>query len=303
MTPYLRHNDVIRIIAPAGPIARDAFEAGIRIIESAGLRPRFSDEIFARDRYLAGNDDRRLAELHDAYRDKQAMGVWAARGGYGTLRLLRSLDLPLVRDAQKPIIGFSDITALHCAINRMGAASLHAPVICSLAKTCKADLDLLWDLLFNGPAAWQVQWTTTCTDRAEVTGHLIGGNLSVLTRLLGTPFAPHFENAVLFLEDVGERPYRLDRMLTHMELAGVASKVKAVVLGTFERCEEENAGYTADEVIAEVCGRWGVPVVDGFPAGHGERNVGLPLGIEVKLSVAEGRAWLGGSGAEGISES
>ena len=286
--PFLHHNDVIRIVAPAGPVSPEAFHDGIRILESAGLRPRFSDDIFQRDRYLAGADTRRLGELEAAFGDTEAAAVWAARGGYGTMRLLRALDLTFLRDAKKPIIGFSDITALHCALNRMDMVSLHAPVVCSLAKTCKSDLELLWQLLFSGPAAWQVEWPTSCAAPVEVTGRLIGGNLSLVTQLLGTPFAPRFDDAILFLEDVGERPYRLDRMLTHLELAGVAAQVKAVLLGTFERCEEENAGYTAESVIAEVCRRWPVPVVDGFPAGHGERNVPLPLGVEVTLRADEG---------------
>lgn len=291
--PYLHPNDVVRIIAPAGPIPQQELHDGIRILEAAGLRPRFTDEIFQRDRYLAGDDRRRLTELHDALGDPQAKAVWAARGGYGTMRLLRSLDTRLIHAARTLILGFSDITALHCAANRQNVVSLHAPVVCSLAKTCKADQDALWRLLFGGPGGYLVEWTTAAAiDPVEVTGRLIGGNLSVLTRLLGTPFAPPFDGAILFLEDVGERPYRLDRMLTHLELAGVVSQVKAVILGTFERCDEENAGLTAESVIADICRHWPVPAVAGFPAGHGERNVPLPLGLTVTLRVREGHASL-----------
>ena len=203
--------------------------------------------------------------------------------------MLPDLDLSGLLDRPKILCGFSDITALHAPLNARGLVTLHGPVACRLGEEPDEARDRLRRIaegLDPGPTFWEPYRTVT-PGTAE--GPLLGGNLSVLTRLLGTPYLPDFEGAVLFLEDVGERPYRLDRMLTHLRLAGVADQVAGVVVGELTGCEEPDADYSAEDVVADCLAAWEVPAVMGFPAGHGELNMTLPLGLTCRLDASAGR--------------
>jgi muramoyltetrapeptide carboxypeptidase len=271
-------------VAPAGPFDHESFETGINII-SARYRVQYDPGILQRHRYLAGDDSRRLQELSRALVDPSPRAIFCARGGYGTMRLLRTLTAP---SAAKPLIGFSDITALHQWQQCHGFTSIHGPVLTQLGRLGVATYERLFSLLESSRPAEPLQGTSTFVG-GTAEGPLLGGNLSVFTRLIGTPFLPALEGAILLLEDVGERPYSLDRMWTHLELAGVFRKVSGIVLGAFTHCEERDATYTSQEVMRDLALATGLPCAAGFPIGHGDSNEPVPLGVRVRLEATSAR--------------
>lgn len=282
--PPLSPGDSVRVVAPAGPFDRKLFEAGLAVLSSR-YRPVFDDRIFETARYLAGTDERRGAELRAALADPVAKAVFAARGGYGTLRLLPSLKL--LGLAPKPVVGFSDLTALHVALGKRGWASIHGPVLTQLGSQAPEVANRLFHLLESTQPAAALTGAATLVP-GKATGRLWGGNLSVLTRLLGTRYLAVPSRAILLLEDVGEKPYRLDRMWTHLRLAGVFRKVSGIVLGDFNLCEEPDAPYSAADVLADLARDEGLPCAAGFRIGHAQANFPVPLGCKVRLD-ADGR--------------
>jgi muramoyltetrapeptide carboxypeptidase len=283
--PALRPGDPVVAIAPAGPFDRASFEAGLEII-GRRYRVHYDPGMLARHRYLAGNDERRLGELASALADSGPRAVFCARGGYGMMRLLRGLEGIAV--APKPVIGFSDITVLHQLLQRQRLVSIHGPVITQLSRLDARAHERLFELLESAaPAAELTGEETYVAGTAE--GPLLGGNLSVLTRLLGTPFLAPLEGAVLLLEDIGERPYRLDRMWTHLTLAGVFRQVRGIVLGAFTGCEDKDADYASADVLRELATETGLPCAAGFPVGHGAQNLPVALGVRVRLDAGARR--------------
>ena len=244
---------------------------------------QYDTSVFQQHRYLAGQDDRRLAELTRALTDPTVRAVFCARGGYGSMRLLERLPQQPT-DAGAPLVGFSDITALHQWRQRHGFISIHGPVLTQLGRLGQPTRERLFSLLESRAPAAPLQGTTAFVE-GIAEGPLLGGNLSVFTRLLGTPFMPDLEGAILLLEDVGERPYRLDRMWTHLQLAGAFRKARGIVLGAFSRCEERDAAYTSEEVLRELAVTTGLPCAAGFPIGHGDDNEPVPLGVRVRLDA------------------
>jgi muramoyltetrapeptide carboxypeptidase len=283
--PALRPGDPVTAIAPAGPFDRASFESGLEII-ARRYRVHHDPGALARHRYLAGSDERRLRELAAALVDTGSRAIFSARGGYGTMRLLAGLEG--IAPAAKPLVGFSDITALHLLLQRQRLVSIHGPNLSQLSRLDASAHERLFALLESpAPAADLTGTDTYFAGTAE--GPLLGGNLSVLTRLLGTPFLPPLEGAVLLLEDVGERPYRLDRMWTHLALAGVFRQVRGIVLGEFTGCEEKDADYSSGEVLRELALGTGLPCAVGFPVGHGAQNQPVPLGVRVRLDAGSRR--------------
>ncbi len=279
----LAPGDRVAVIAPASCFDRASFEAGLSVI-AARYDVHFEASIFEHHRYLAGPDARRLRELTDALGDAAVRAVFCARGGYGATRLLARLDA-LPPAAAKPLVGFSDITALHIWLQSRGLISIHGPVLTQLGRLCAGTRERLFALLESAsPAAALHGRETYVAGVAE--GPLLGGNLSVVSRLLGTPYQPLLDGAVLLLEEVGERPYRLDRMWTHLSLAGVFTRVRGIVLGEFIGCEEKEADFAAADVLKELARATGLPCAAGFPIGHGEVNEPVPLGVRVRLDAA-----------------
>ena len=275
------------MIAPASSFERSAFDAGLALL-GARYRTEYGAGLFERQRYLAGSDARRLAELRGALADPGIRAVFCARGGYGATRLLAQLGAHAPEGAAKPLVGFSDITALHLWLQSHGRISIHGPVLTQLQRLPGATCARLFDLLESGRPAPPLNGTATYV-RGSAEGPLLGGNLSVFSRLLGTSFMPPLDGAVLLLEDQGERPYRLDRMWTHLQIAGVFARVRGIVLGSFTACEERDASYTSAEVLRELAQSTGVPCAAGFPLGHGDVNEPVPLGVRVRLDADAAR--------------
>jgi muramoyltetrapeptide carboxypeptidase len=289
--PRLRPGDSVRIIAPSGPVPRPEFEVGAAVL-AARYRLRYDPAtLFRASGYLAGSDEERVEELHAALRDPEARAVVMARGGYGLLRLLPFLDPEVLRANPKPLVGFSDGTALLAWAAKAGVASVHGPVMTQLGRLPEEDRAGLFGLL-EGPGPGLLVSDLDAPVPGRVQGPLIGGNLEVFSRLVGTAFMPDVSGAVLFFEDLGERPYRVDRLLTHLDLAGLFSVAAAVVVGDFSGCKERSdsglASPPVEEVLLERLGRLAIPVAFGAKIGHGERNVAVPYGTLVELDTRHG---------------
>jgi muramoyltetrapeptide carboxypeptidase len=281
----VRPGDTIAVIAPAGPFDRSVLEAGIAKIGDR-YRVRYDEGILFRQRYLAGDDNRRFVELTDALVDPEVKAVLCARGGYGVMRLLPKLtDWNGARLVNKPVVGFSDITALHAWLQSNGLACLHGPMVGQLGRLPLVSAQRLFSVLESTSPAEPLEGTETFVG-GTAEGVLLGGNLSVFTHLLGTPYLPPLDDAVLMFEDIGEQPYRIDRMWTHLELAGVFSKVRGIVLGQFTQCEPRDGSFASTDVLRDLATATGLPCAFGFPFGHSDEiNQAIPLGVRVKLDA------------------
>jgi len=281
----------VRVVAASGPIFPDAFAPGAALLSARYHLHYDRTALFAADGYLAGSDAARLTSLVEAIRDPNAKAVFLGRGGYGLLRIVAALDPALLRQHPKPIIGFSDGTVLLAYAARAGVAAIHGPVVTQLARLPGNDHAALFSLL-ESPEPCPLLTGLSALRPGQATGPLIGGNLEVFSRLLGTPYLPDLDGAILFFEDVGERPYRIDRLLTHLELAGLFDRAAAVIVGAFIGCDEPSespiASPSATAVVAERLSRLRIPVATNAPVGHATRNRALPHGTRAHLDTAKG---------------
>lgn len=283
----LKPGDTVGVIAPAGPVEnRDAFLAGVAAIERLGFRVKYSDRIFESRGYLAGPDADRAGELMNCFEDREVRAIVPLRGGYGCARLIPCLDEARLRHHPKVFMGFSDLTTLHLFFRRrFGWVTLHGPMMVSpalanLSSAAERHLLSLWTDPGYLPSYGFPELEPWAPGVAE--GKLVGGCLSLLITSIGTRYEMKTEGKILFLEDLGEPAYRLDRMLTHLELAGKLERVAGVLLGSFADCEPPPGG-TVEDTLRERLERLRVPVLAGFPAGHGSENRALPLGVNVRL--------------------
>lgn len=275
----------MHVVAPSSPFDRERFDAGLLLIE-ARYRTRLAAELFARDGFLAGKDEARLVAMRTALADPDAAAVVAARGGYGATRLLPQLDPEGVRRANKWLVGFSDVTALHALWARARVCSVHGPMVASLSDASEPVRSAWFALLEGAAAPAFTQLERVHGGRAR--GRLLGGNLTVLAALVGTPYMPDLRGAVLLLEDISERPYRLDRTATNLIQAGVLTGLAGVLLGQFSQCEPGPDGVSALSVLAERLGGLQIPVLANAPVGHVPDNVPVLLGAEVELDAQAG---------------
>jgi muramoyltetrapeptide carboxypeptidase len=290
---HLRPGDTVAVIAPAGP-CHDA--ARLALIEPLfarhGLHAHLYPSCTARHEhhdYLSGSDDERLADVHTALADDNIKALFALRGGYGCARIVDRIDVALLRTHHKPIIGYSDLTTLHALCTREGLPSFHAPMPASdwLQDGAEDDTAVLFNMLMQPLPAGTVLAPTLAANNwhlpGTATGRLAGGNLAIVASLIGSPFAVPVHNNILFLEDVSEPPYRVDRLLTQLRLAGLLDAAAGFVLGSFTGDDGD-----ATAVLQEHLGRLNKPLIAGWPAGHGQPNRVLPLGVVVTLDAAAG---------------
>ncbi len=288
LPPPVAKGETIGIFAPAGPIVdQEAFSTGVRMLREMGFEVRLQRGLESRNQgYLAGHDDERATEIMDLWRDPEVKGLVAARGGYGSLRLLDLLDFNLIATMPKRLIGFSDLTVLHAAIlKKTKQLSLHGPMVATLPKSDQASVDSFVQALTGRlPEAIKVKELEILRGE-NASGTLIGGNLTNLAHLIGTPWEPEWQGAILLLEDIGEAPYRIDRMLHHLKSSGRLDQVAGLILGTFTDCgDAETIWNLTLDLTKERC----IPVWANFPSGHGSRNLTLPLGGDVTLDSNTG---------------
>ncbi len=289
--PPLAPGARVALVAPAGPLSNETdIERAVGNARSLGWDTRVGDHVLDRTGYLAGSDADRLADLNAALRDPGVDGVWCLRGGYGTMRILPGIDIDALLRRPRAIIGYSDITALHAAIGRRGGPiSFHAPMarapLPSFSRRC------LHAAVVAGTQSCGAAPASHPLREGVTEGILAGGNLAVLAALAGTPFAPDLRGAILVLEDVGEAPYRLDRMLQQLLLAGMLEGVRGIALGQFTDCPAEGGidGRSADDVFIEVADSLRIPCIAGLPIGHVDEQWTVPLGAPAVLDVAARR--------------
>ncbi len=289
----IRPGDTVGVVAPAGVVDGERLGRGVKVLEGWGLRVVTGEAVLQRHGYLAGTDQARRNDLQRMLADPAVRALIAARGGFGCQRLVPHLDLSVLRDRPKPLVGFSDVTALLMAWVEAGTLAIHGPMVAAdLAVGLSAtSLEHLWRLLSDPTYCWEVPVPVTVRP-GRATGRLLGGCLSVLATLLGTPWAPSTRGAVLFLEDVNEWPYRVDRLLTQLRQAGVLGGLAGLVLGSMEGCPEQE-GIGVLDVVREAFADAPFPVGFGVPAGHRIAemdivHVALPLGVPVELDTERG---------------
>ncbi|HHY11186.1 MAG TPA: LD-carboxypeptidase [Firmicutes bacterium] len=319
----LKQGDTVAIVAPSGVAGRRSLERGIRFFESLGLQVKVGPSVMHRWGYLAGSDEERARDIMTAWADPEVKAVIAARGGYGAMRILSYLDFDCIRENPKILLGYSDITALHLAFwKEAGLTTFHGPVAEIWAPEMgKYNRRMLTETLFGlwpsgdlhmpaveenvpgkgdeedafGGAGGQKPRKCAPTSQklvalepGEAQGRLIGGNLSLIASTIGTAWEIDTRGKVLFLEEVGEKPYRVDRMLCQLELSGKLSDAAGFCVGGFTGCEAdpERPSFTVDEVLEQYFTGTGKPCITNVPAGHGKFNATLPLGAKVHIEVS-----------------
>lgn len=289
----LRPGDQVMLVSPSGPTRPERVARGIELLTGWGLRPVLAPNAYARKGYLAGDDALRAADLNTAFADPAVRGVLCTRGGYGAQRVVDLIDMAAVRRDPKLVAGFSDITALQFALWR-GArlATVHGPGAAWLdERTPAASAESLRRALMSPEAVTITAVATEETAPVRVpgvaSGTLLGGNLCLIVSSLGTPDMPDLTGAILLIEDVGEPPYKVDRMLTQLRRAGVLSRVAGVAVGQFTDCADDWPVTVAD-VLTDRLGDLGVPVLGGLPIGHGVGQLTVGVGVPATLDAAAG---------------
>ena len=287
----LAPGDTIAIVAPASNCPREEFDRGVAEIARLGFRPVFSDAVFERGIFSAGPPETRAADFMRAWTDPDVSALVAVRGGYGSVQLLPLLDPAAIRLSPKLFVGYSDTTSLLSWLTlQCEVTALHGPMLERRLASGGAGYDSASFLsMLQGGAGTQLAPDGLSVLRGgDVVGPLYGGTLTQLVASLGTPYAflPP-TGSVLFIEDVNERPYKLDRMLTQLQLAGVLSRAAALVFGEMPGCDEPDGRITARETIAAATATCGGPVLFGFPSGHSRGPLWtLPLGVQVRVVTA-----------------
>lgn len=297
----LSPGDMLMLIAPAGPVEREQVMRFKDHIEQRGYKVKLRDDMFDVEGYLAGSDQRRAVEFNAAFADPEVDGVLAVRGGYGCMRMMPLVDWDVVKQHPKLLLGFSDITALHAGMNKAGIVSFHGPGPASGLGSKEGPTDFTAKYVIRaveatpaGPYVVQVPESVSKVEsfgKGKATGRLVGGNLSLISALEGTPYAIDTQDAILMIEDVNEAPYRIDRMVQQLKLAGKLDHLKGVVLGKFTEDFVREDKLTDDKrfdttgVLRQYFENLGVPVLVNYPIGHFPQNCTVPLGGEVEIDA------------------
>lgn len=284
----LRPGQKIGLLAPASSFNREAFERGCERLRQMGYEPVYSPEIFTRDLYFAGTAERRANELKSLLLRGDIAALMCVRGGYGSNYLLEKLDFQLFLQHPKILLGCSDITSLLTAVtDRTGLVTFHGPMVAKDIADARFD-SASWVSAFGGSGGWEISTAGLEVLRGGLArGRLYGGCLSMLAASLGTPFEIQTGGKILFIEDVGEKPFRIDRMLMQLRLAGKLKNVRAFIFGEMLDCRSpQGESYTVQDVILRVLRDHHVPIVFGLKSGHvSGSNITLPIGVEVELSA------------------
>ena len=290
--PALRQGDKVGIVAPASNIKRELLECGCASLRKLGYDPIYSDSILERDLYFAGSIERRVRELEEMFERKDIRAIICARGGYGSNYLLPKLDLKKVAVHPKIFVGYSDNTSLSTHFtDAAGFVTFHGPMATKdFGLADGVDMDS-WSAAVSGASDWEIGTGSGAKPLVpgEAEGILYGGCLSILVASLGTPYEIRTEGTILFMEDVAEKPYRIDRMLMQLKLAGKLRGVRGIVFGEMLDCRQSSdKDYTLEEVVLRVIGDLSIPVAFGLRSGHVSRgNITLPIGVRARLEVSD----------------
>jgi len=287
--PALKPGDRVAVMAPASPFSREEFDAGLAELKTIGFEPVYDDRVFERDAYVAGSAGTRARAFIDAWTDPSVRAVLTARGGYGSVQILPFLSRDALRDTPKLLVGYSDITALLSFVTtRCGIVAVHGPTVTGRFARGVEGYDrtsFLRTICEAEPLGELASPSLETMRTGEAEGMLLGGNLTQLAATLGTPFAfDPPDRCVLFLEDVNERPYRLDRLLTQLRHAGILSRAAALVFGEMPGCDEPDGSLSAKDAIGRCVRDFPGPVLVGLASGHTPRPaLTLPLGVRARV--------------------
>ncbi len=299
----LKTGSRVGLISPAGSVDEKQVLESEANLRSIGLEPVRGKNVLGKFGYLAGSDRERADDVNKMFSDDSVEGIWCTRGGYGCSRMLGYLDYEIIRKNPKPLIGYSDITALNYALfAKTGLVSFSGPV--GISTFDELSISSIKSLLFSGNISQghiikngtgkTDEYTPMTIMEGKSRGRLIGGNLSVIVSLIGTPYEPDYENAILFIEEVSEEPYRIDRMLTQMLLSGRLNKIKGIAAGIFTKCvsNEERSGLSGSfsfrEVLTDRLKNPAVPAFYGFGFGHVSNKYTIPFGAMAELDASAG---------------
>jgi muramoyltetrapeptide carboxypeptidase len=288
----LKSGGTIGIVAPASPpLSDESLHKGITYLEKLGFRVKLGEFARAKRGYLAGNDEDRVRDIHTMFSVPDVQAIIAVRGGYGCTRFLHLVDYDLIKRNPKIFVGYSDITVLHCAIfKRTGLITFAGPMV---AADFGDGIDpesesFFWSIIMEGtpgmPALFDNYVSEPLIGKRGFTGPVLGGNLSVLCSLIGTTYFPDCTGAVLAIEEIGEAPYRIDRMLNQLKMNGVFERLSGIMLGQFTNCIQENERptLTLDEIFNDYFSQVDYTVLRNIPFGHEKRKITLPFGAAVR---------------------
>ncbi len=285
--PALRPSALVGVLAPASPVRKEFVDRGVAELERLGFRVRVGTNLYRRGRYTAGSAEERLEDWIELWEDPEVTAVFCARGGYGSMELLSRLPVERIRACPKVLLGASDVTALHSFLaSQADLVSFHGPMVAQQIARGLYDADNLLSILGSREPYGRFDVASIevlHTGSAE--GPLLGGCLSMLVALVGTPYLSSFRDGILFVEDTQTKPYQIDRMLTQLRLAGHLDGVRGMVFGEMPGCEQHpDQGYTLQEMLRDWTAHLGIPVLFGFPSGHTvSRALTIPLGARARL--------------------
>jgi muramoyltetrapeptide carboxypeptidase len=287
--PYLQPGDRIRIVSPAGKVQKDKVLPGIKLLQDEGYNVVVGKHVFDKHFQYAGTDLQRAADFQEAINDPDAKAIICARGGYGTVRIIEKIDFSPLLKNNKWIVGFSDITILHTVLNKLGLASIHGAMpgfFVENKKMTRSFLSLM-ELISTGKSQFDIK-AHELNRNGSCTGELVGGNLSLIYSLQGTPWQLETRGKILIIEDLTEYFYHLDRMMQNLRLAGQLKDLAGLIVGGFTEMKDNDSpfGKTAYEIIMDAVQDYHFPVCFDFPAGHIPKNLALMLGSNYHLDVA-----------------
>ncbi len=298
MLQKLEPNGTIGIIAPAFVPNATRLERGIDYLKKRGFKIKRGHSLSERYGYFAGKDRVRVEDLHDMYTDPEVQAILCARGGWGTLRLLDQIDYLLIQNHPKLLVGYSDITTLQLAIwQQASVPTLSGPMVAvEMGNQILPFTERhFWDQVIDPSKTFSFNFADTDTEiwqQGTAHGLLLGGCLSMVSHQLGTPYSPDYRGAILFLEEVGEEPYKVDRYLAHLRQAGLFDQIEGLILGNYIDCSDDNPdrhSFSVQEVLKEYFGNRPYPVLYNFPYGHGDFKLSMPIGVTAKIDTFAGQ--------------
>jgi muramoyltetrapeptide carboxypeptidase len=286
--PYLQKGDTIAILATARKHIVKSMQPTIDLLESWGLNVVIGKSIGLEENQLAGSDEERAADLQEQLDNPNIKAIWCARGGYGTVRVIDLIDFTQFKKSPKWLVGFSDVTVLHNHLNTMGYKSIHGIMPISLAKASKEAIESLRLSLFGQPLQYAID-PHPMNRLGKASGELVGGNLSILYSLLGSPSAIDCTDKILYIEDLDEYLYHIDRMMMNLKRNGCLESLKGIIVGSMTDMKDNDIpwGKNALEIVQDVTKQYNIPVIFNFPAGHIHDNRALILGNNVTIDVTE----------------
>lgn len=286
--PFLKPGDFVGIVAPARKISEEELLPSVKILQSWGLRVKLGKHIYSAYHQFAGKDEVRRLDFQSMLDDAEIKAIFSARGGYGALRIIDDLDFTLLKKQPKWIVGYSDVTVFHSHIHKnTSIETLHATMPINFGKDAES-LALLKSALFGEVLSYKIP-AHSLNRTGESSGIIVGGNLSLLYALASTPSEIYTQDKILFLEDLDEYLYHIDRMMMQLKRGGKLVNLKGLIIGSFSEMKDNAIpfGKTAEEIIMDAVKEYNYPVCFGFPAGHADKNFPLFMGRKVKLSVME----------------